>query len=221
MLTLPSTCPRDTEQVSSLVVDDFEEYRGISTAFGAHKETPDSIRKKIVEGGGFIAYIHDKAAGCVLYERYEPKDALYLGRRLSCRIASRASHPGRNCRKRAQELNIKVTLSVRVQLPQPCLRKPGIPGCSTEGYSEPTFITLESYRPGKNSSLLWSSTCLTVTRPAARDDALFAHWPCRCRRYKTTRQRGISPGFAKNATASFGRTFNHGDQINRSARAWC
>jgi predicted N-acetyltransferase YhbS len=153
-ITLRAAAETDTEQVLSLVLNAFEEYRGVlNPPSGAHKETPDSIRKKIVEGGGFIAYIDDKAAGCVLYAPYEPdEDALYLGRLAvlpDYRKQGVAHAMVEAIEKRAQELNLsKVTLAVRMQLPgnRAFFESLGFRVVATgshDDYGEPTFMTLE------------------------------------------------------------------------------
>lgn len=150
-ITLHTAAEADTQQVLALILDAFEEYRAVlNPPSGAHRETAETIRKKIIEGGGFIAYVSDQAAGCVLYE--PEADALYLGR-LAVLPDYRKQGVARALieavEKRARELNLpKVTLGVRVQLPgnRAFFERLGfqiVAYDSHDGYSEPTFMTLE------------------------------------------------------------------------------
>jgi predicted N-acetyltransferase YhbS len=150
-ITLHTAAEADTQQILSLIRDAFEEYRAVlNPPSGAHRETFDTIHKKIIEGGGFIAYVGDQATGCVLYER--EADALYLGRLAvlpDYRKQGIAHALVEAIEDRARELNLpKVTLGVRVQLPgnRAFFERLGfqiVAYDSHDGYSEPTFMTLE------------------------------------------------------------------------------
>ncbi len=154
-IILRTATETDTQQVLALILDAFEEYRGVlNPPSGAHRETSDTIRKKLSEGGGFIACIGDQAAGCVLYE--PESDALYLGRLAvlpDYRKQGVAHALVEAVEKRARELNLpKVTLSVRIQLPRnrAFFESVGYQFMHEnfhDGYSEPTFMTLEKAIP--------------------------------------------------------------------------
>jgi predicted N-acetyltransferase YhbS len=141
----------DAPLILGIVQQSFEEYQGIlDPPSGAHRETVDTVRGKIAEGGAFLALIGDEPAGCVVYEPEE--NALYLGR-LAVLPAYRKHGVGRTLVKavenRARELHQpKVTLGVRVQLPRnraffESLGYQVVHYNSHEGHSEPTFMTLE------------------------------------------------------------------------------
>jgi predicted N-acetyltransferase YhbS len=150
-MTLNTATEADTQQVLSLIQDAFEEYRDVlNPPSGAHRETADSIRKKLLEGGGFIAYVGGQAAGCVLYE--PEADALYLGRLAvlpGYRKQGVAHILVEAVENRTRELHLtKVTLSVRIQLPgnRAFFERMGyqfVQNHYHDGFSEPTFMTLE------------------------------------------------------------------------------
>ncbi|MBZ0295773.1 MAG: GNAT family N-acetyltransferase [Anaerolineae bacterium] len=154
-ITLCTATEADTEQILSLILNAFEEYRGVlNPPSGAHRETLDTIRTKIIEGGGFIAYVDDTAAGCVLYE--PETDALYLGRLAvlpDFRKQGVAHALVEAVETRARELNLsKVTLGVRAQLPgnRAFFEHLGFQFVATgshDGHSEPTFTKLEKPLP--------------------------------------------------------------------------
>jgi predicted N-acetyltransferase YhbS len=150
-ISLRTAAEAHAEQVLLLILDAFEEYRGVlNPPSGAHRETADTIRKKLSEGGGFIAYVGDQAAGCVLYE--PEAEALYLGRLAvlpGYRKQGVAHILIEAVENRARELNLpKVTLGVRVQLTgnRAFFENLGyqvVAYDTHDGYSEPTFMTLE------------------------------------------------------------------------------
>ena len=154
-VTLHAAAEADTQQVLALILDGFEEYRDVlNPPSGAHRETAETIRKKLIKGGGFIAYMGDQAVGCVLYE--PEADALYLGR-LAVLPDYRKQGVARVLveviENRARELNLpKVTLGVRMQLPGnraffEHLGYQVVVYDSHDGYSQPTFMTLEKAIP--------------------------------------------------------------------------
>lgn len=150
-ITLRSAVEADAEQVLSLIHEAFEEYRAVLIPqSSAHRETAEIVRKKLVKGGGFIATVDGQAAGCVLYE--PEADALYLGR-LAVLPAFRKQGVARALvdavENRARDLHVsKVTLKVRIPLPgnRAFFESIGyqvVAYNSHDGYSEPTFMTLE------------------------------------------------------------------------------
>ncbi|MEO8610764.1 MAG: GNAT family N-acetyltransferase [Chloroflexota bacterium] len=154
-ITLHAAAEADTVQVLALILDAFEEYRGVlNPPSGAHRETADTIHKKLVEGGGFIAYVGEKASGCVLYE--PEANGLYLGRLAvlpDYRKQGVAHALIEAVENRACELNLaKVTLGVRVQLSgnRAFFERLGYQVVAYDmhdGFSEPTFMTLEKALP--------------------------------------------------------------------------
>ena len=137
----------------ALVHAAFQEYRPLlNPPSGAHRETLDTIAKRLAEGGAYIAWMGETALGCVLIEPEE--DALYLGRlavlpeyrRLG--VARLLVEAVEN-QARASGLN-KVSLSVRVQLPRnraffERLGYQFVAYHHHDGHTEPTFLTLEKH----------------------------------------------------------------------------
>lgn len=150
-ITLTSAAESDVPLLLTLVQAAFEEYRPLlDPPSGAHRETLDTIAKKLAEGGAFIAWKGETALGCVLIEPEE--DALYLGR-----LAVLPQYRGLGVARllidavenqaRSAGLN-KVTLSVRVQLlrNRAFFERLGYQFAAYhhhDGHSEPTFLTLE------------------------------------------------------------------------------
>jgi predicted N-acetyltransferase YhbS len=150
-ITIRSAVEGDVQQLLALIHAGFEEYRAVlKPPSSAHRETLETIRQKLVTGGGFIACVDGRAAGCVLYEP-EP-DALYLGRLavLSDFRKQGVAHALVDAvENHAHELHLpKVTLKVRIQLSanRAFFERLGyqiVAYNAHEGYSEPTFMTLE------------------------------------------------------------------------------
>jgi ribosomal protein S18 acetylase RimI-like enzyme len=152
-ITLTSAVEADVPLLFALVHAAFEEYRPLlNPPSGAHRETLESIAKKLAAGGAYIAWNGETALGCVLIE-YE-EDALYLGRlavlpeyrRLG---VARLLIDAVENQARSSGLN-KVTLSVRVQLPRnrAFFERLGYKFVAYnyhDGYTEPTFLTLEKH----------------------------------------------------------------------------
>lgn len=152
-ITLSAAVGADAPLLVSLVHAAFEEYRPLlNPPSGAHRETLDTICKKLAEGGAFIAWMGETAVGCVLFE--PEADALYLGRLAvlpdyrQCGVARLLVEA---VEKQARSLGLpSVTLSVRVQLPRnrAFFERLGYQFTAYnhhDGYTEPTFLTLEKH----------------------------------------------------------------------------
>ncbi len=152
-IILTSAVASDVPLLLSLVHAAFEEYRLLlNPPSGAHRETLETISKKLVDGGAYIAWMGETALGCVLIE--PDGDALYLGRlavlpeyrRLG--VAHLLIEAVEN-QARVSGLN-RVTLSVRVQLPRnrAFFERLGYQFVAYnyhDGHTEPTFQTLEKH----------------------------------------------------------------------------
>jgi ribosomal protein S18 acetylase RimI-like enzyme len=150
---LTSAVEADVPLLLSLVHAAFEEYRSLlNPPSGAHRETLETIAKKLAGGGAYIAWNGETALGCVLIE-YE-EDALYLGR-LAVLPQHRRLGVARllidavENQARASGLN-KVSLNVRVQLPRnrAFFERLGYQFAAYhhhDGHTEPTFLSLEKY----------------------------------------------------------------------------
>jgi ribosomal protein S18 acetylase RimI-like enzyme len=152
-ITLTSADEADVSLLLSLVHAAFEEYRPLlNPPSGAHRETLETIGKKLAEGGAFIAWNGETALGCVLIEYKE--DALYLGR-LAVLPQYRRLGVARllidAVENQARESSLYiVTLSVRVQLPRnraffERLGYQFVAYHNHDGHTEPTFLTLEKH----------------------------------------------------------------------------
>lgn len=79
--TLHDATPDDAALVTSLIHQGFEQYKdALYPPSGAHKETPDTIGKKMQQGGAILARCEDAWAGCVLYYPDEDSGLMYVGR---------------------------------------------------------------------------------------------------------------------------------------------
>src|SRR4051812_6299935 len=120
-LTLRDATLDDASLMTDLIRTAFEDQRGkIDPPSGAHSETPEKVRAKLEQGGGFIASVDGEVAGCVVYYP-EGKDYLYLGR-LAVLSAFRQNGVGNalvtavESKAQAQDY-LGVSLSVRTSLP--------------------------------------------------------------------------------------------------------
>ncbi len=139
----------DAALMTDLIRAAFEEQRGkIDPPSGAHSETPEKVRLKLEQGGGFIADIDGIEVGCVVYYP-EGEGQLYFGR-LAVLPAFR-QHGIAHALITAVEEKAKqhgyagVSLSVRVALPlnQSYFQRLGYSVTGYEshaGYTEPTFM---------------------------------------------------------------------------------
>ncbi|HLA44841.1 MAG TPA: GNAT family N-acetyltransferase, partial [Aggregatilineales bacterium] len=134
----------------SVIVEAFEQYRyKLDPPSGVFRETPESIRQKI-ENGGFTACNGEKIIGAVLYEPHS--DYMYLGR-LAVLPVYRRRHIAvdliATVEQAAHEQNLsRVRLGVRIGLEgnQRLFQNLGyqiIEQHSHEGYSEITYLMME------------------------------------------------------------------------------
>lgn len=66
-------------QILPVIVSAFEQYRHkLDPPSGVFTETPDTIRQKLEQGGGFVACEGERIVGAVLYQ--SRPDYMYLGR---------------------------------------------------------------------------------------------------------------------------------------------
>jgi predicted N-acetyltransferase YhbS len=67
------------DQILSVLVAAFEQYRQVlDPPSGVFRETPDRIRHKLDQGGGFVALDGQRLVGVVLYQPHS--NHMYLGR---------------------------------------------------------------------------------------------------------------------------------------------
>ncbi len=141
----------DAALMSDLIRTAFAQYEGLfDPPSGAHGDTPEKVAGKLAKGGGFVALLNGEAIGCVLYQ---PENGfLYLGR-LAVLPERRKRGAARlliaAVEEQARTLDLpKVNLAVRAALPQnriffESLGYQFVSYGRHEGYSEPTFVTLE------------------------------------------------------------------------------
>ena len=151
LLTLRYATLDDATLMTELILAAFEDHRGkIVPPSGAHNETPEKVRAKLEQGGGIIAYVHEVAAGCVVYYP-ESAEQMYLGR-LAVLADFRQHGVGQALvaaveNKAQSEGYIRMSLAVRVALPRnrAFFERLGYSVTGYEshaGYSEPTFMHL-------------------------------------------------------------------------------
>ena len=150
-LILRDATSEDAERLTQLVHAAFAEYRDVlDPPSGAHTETPDQIREKMIKGGAVLAMLGSEYVGCAIY--YPEADHLYLGR-LSVLPDFRQHGVGQALVAYAEQQAIRldlpsVQLGVRLVLPRnkAFFEKMGyrvISQHSHPGHAEPTFETME------------------------------------------------------------------------------
>ena len=150
-LELRNATSDDAELLTQLIHAAFAEYRDVlDPPSGAHVETPEQIREKLIKGGAIIATVGKDYAGCVIY--YPEDNHLYLGR-LSVLPAFRHYGVGKALVAHVEQLAISmdlpsVQLGIRIALPRnraffEALGYRVISQHSHSGHTQPTFETLE------------------------------------------------------------------------------
>ncbi len=150
-LTLRDATLDNAPLMTDLILTAFEDHRGkMMPPSGAHNETPEKIRAKLEQGGGFLAYVAAVVAGCVVYYP-ENAEALYLGR-LAVLPGFRKHGVGQALVSAVEDKAraagyTRMSLAVRIVLPanRAFFERLGyvITGYeSHSGYTEPTFMHL-------------------------------------------------------------------------------
>jgi ribosomal protein S18 acetylase RimI-like enzyme len=141
----------DIAPLVAIIHTAFEEYRGhIDPPSGAHRETVESIRQKMMIESAVIAEIETRPVGCVFYQ--SEGEHIHLGR-LSVIPEFRRSGIGRalvaEVENRAIALGIHtIQLFVRIALQENMTfyERQGyrvIREMSHEGHREPTYVVME------------------------------------------------------------------------------
>jgi len=145
----------DAPLITAVLHAAFEEYRGVlDPPSGVHHETVDTIRQRLHEGGGVLAWLDNQPVGCVIYT---PRDGyLYFGR-LSVLPEYRGQGIARalieSVEQRAVEFGFsRVQLNVRVALANMLnyytrLGYRVVRYGTHEGYTQPTYVTMEKEIP--------------------------------------------------------------------------
>jgi GNAT superfamily N-acetyltransferase len=151
MIVLRDGTDADVAMITQVVQEGFAEYAGkLDPPSGAHRETADTIAAKMAQGGAVMAFVEEKCVGVVLFN--PDNGSMYLGR-LAVLPAYRAQGVGRAL-VAAVEQKAKITglpriwLGVRLALPRNRAFFEGlgyqiIAYHSHDGYTEPTYMTLE------------------------------------------------------------------------------
>lgn len=150
-ITFREATAEDAPALLQLMQTAFEEYEGVlDPPSGVHKETIETVRRRLSGGGAVLATVADRPAG---FAFYEPKEGvLYFGR-LSVLPGLRQNGIGRALleyvERRARESGAAgVKLGVRTQLPHLIARYERSGYRISEymthsGYSQPTFVFME------------------------------------------------------------------------------
>ncbi len=150
-VSLREATAEDVSVLVAVIHAGFEEYRGrLDPPSGAHDESEETIRQKLIVGHAVLASVNQQVVGCVFYE---PKDDhVYLGR-LAVLPAYRRQGIARELiawvEKQARLLGYtRVRLGVRVALPgnRAYFERLGyrVLNYGTHaGHTEPTFVDLE------------------------------------------------------------------------------
>ncbi len=134
----------------------FEEYRGrLDPPAGAHTESVEKLRQKLMDAYAVIAIVDQAIVGCVFYEirsDENEQDYMYLGR-LAVLPSYRRCGLGKALVQYVETLTrelrlSRVRLGVRTQLPenQAYYERQGyrvLEYRSHEGYAEPTYMIME------------------------------------------------------------------------------
>ena len=141
----------DAPSLSAVILAAFEEYRGhLDPPSGAHGQTVDAVRQKLVTAQAVVALVNHDIVGCAFYE--PEGDHIYLGR-VAVLPQFRRQGIGRKLiawvEAQSRWLGYeRVRLAVRVVLIDNrtlyerlgyCLHSYG----THAGYAEPTFVNLE------------------------------------------------------------------------------
>ena len=150
-LTYRAATDADVPAIVAIIHAAFAEYDGaIDPPSGAHHETEEKIRQKLMTDRAVVAHVGDQAVACVLYR--DEGDHLYFGR-----LAVLPAYRNRGIagalidyvEERARELGLpRVRLGVRVALPQLRARyeRRGyrlIEERRHAGYAETTYLIME------------------------------------------------------------------------------
>lgn len=147
----------DAPLLAAIMHAAFEEYRGVlDPPSSVENETPDSVERRLKKGSAALAYRDEKPVGCVFYQ--PQGDHLYLGR-----LSVLPQHRGQGIARAlieyvehqaaAQGLP-RVQLNVRVALPhmQAYYTRLGYQPVrygTHEGYTQPTYVTMEKEIPSR------------------------------------------------------------------------
>ena len=140
----------DAPAILSLIHQAFKQYEGkLDPPSGAHKETIDTIKARISEGGALIIENDNLVIGCALYEKNP--DNLYMGR-LAVLPAYRNQGIGNKLlemvERKANELGSPIIrIGVRIGIPNliEFYNKRGFnitEYCCHNGYTNPTFVRM-------------------------------------------------------------------------------
>jgi predicted N-acetyltransferase YhbS len=150
-LVLRQAMDADVATIVAVVHAAFDEYRGrLDPPSGAHLETAEIIRQKMIQARVLLAQAGGEVIGCVFYE--SEGDHLYLSR-----LAVLPSWRGRGIGGRlleaverlAEELHCRrVRLGVRIALAplRAYYERRGyqpVEYCTHAGYTEPTYVMLQ------------------------------------------------------------------------------
>jgi GNAT superfamily N-acetyltransferase len=150
-ITFREATPEDAPLLLQLMQTAFGEYEGVlDPPSGVHKETIETVRRRVIDGGAVLASVGDRPAGFAFYELND--GLLYFGR-LSVLPELRNNGIGRALldyvERRARESGAAgVKLGVRVQLPHLIARYERCGYQITQymthsGYTQPTFVFME------------------------------------------------------------------------------
>jgi predicted N-acetyltransferase YhbS len=139
------------EGILTVIVAAFEQYREVlDPPSGVFRETTDSIRQKLEQGGGFVAGDNSQIVGAVLYQPYS--DYMYLGRlavlpeyrgrQIASQLVDRVEQAALERHLCRSQLCVRIALTGNQQL----FERLGyriISYHNHEGYAEHTFVTME------------------------------------------------------------------------------
>jgi ribosomal protein S18 acetylase RimI-like enzyme len=150
-MNLREATVNDLDTLTMVILEAFAEYDGVlDPPSGAHAESPEKVRDKLMKGGATLAMVDESCAGCVLY--YPQDGFLYLGR-LAVVPAYRGQQIGQaliaDVEAKAFAMGLPgVQLAVRIALPRnrsffEALGYQIVSYHIHPGYAEPTYMMLE------------------------------------------------------------------------------
>jgi predicted N-acetyltransferase YhbS len=155
-ITLRAATEDDVPIIVALIHAAFKEYASVlDPPSGAHKESVENLREKLISERAVLALLGDQVVACVFYT--DQGDHMYFGR---LAVLPEFRNRGISAaliayvEQRARELGLpRVQLGVRVALPQLRARYERlgyrvIEQRSHAGYAEPTYLVMEKLLEG-------------------------------------------------------------------------